>query len=266
MYLNYWGLTYPPFQNVPDTRYFFKTPKHMEAVIRLLYAVKGSKGAAMLTGEVGCGKTLICFKLLEELRKDKYESVVIANPCLSTKDFLKQIYEGIGGDEGSKGKGDLLQALVKRAESKHDDGREIVILIDEAHLVVKRPGLYEELRMLLNYQLQGRFLFSLILVGQPELKSAITQIPQLRQRIHLRYHLTPLDLLETHSYILHRLKLAGCESEIITPSAREEIFRQSKGVPRMINTISDLSLLISFGTQGRSVEREDVLQIRELLT
>jgi general secretion pathway protein A len=238
----------------------------MEAIIRLLYAVKGSKGAAMLTGEVGCGKTLICFKLLEELKKDKYESVVIANPCLSTKDFLKQIYEGIGGVVESKGKGDLLQALVKRAQSKHQEGREIVILVDEAHLVVKRPGLYEELRMLLNYQMQERFLFSLILVGQPELMDSITHIPQLRQRIHLRYHLTPLDLLETHSYILHRLKLANCDSEIITPSAREEVFRQSNGVPRMINTICDLSLLIVFGTQGQLVEREDILQVRELLT
>lgn len=265
MYLNYWRLTLPPFQNVPDTKYFFKTPRHTEAIIRLLYAVKGSKGAAILTGEVGCGKTLICFKLLEELKKDNYESVVIANPCIPTAEFLKQIYEGIGGDSGARSKGDLLKSLVERAESNLQSGREIAILVDEAHLVLKRPWLYEELRMLLNYQRDGRFLFTLVLVGQPELLTGITQIPQLRQRIHLKYQLAPLDLLETHNYILHRLKFAGCHEEIFTPSAREEVFRQSKGIPRLINTICDLSLLIGFGSQRRLVERGDVLQIRELM-
>lgn len=265
MYLNYWGLTQRPFQNVHDTRFYFKTPKHTEAIIRLLYAVKGGKGAAMLTGEVGCGKTLICYKLLEELRKDKYESVVISNPCLTTKDFLRQVYEGIGGNPEAMGKGNLLQELVSRTQRKYEEGRGIVILIDEAHLVLKRPGLYEEIRMLLNYQSQDRFLFTLILVGQPELLSSISHIPHLRQRIHIKYHLTPMDLLETRSYILHRLKLSGCQREIFTPSAIEEIYNQGKGTPRLTNTICDLGLLVAFGVQRDMVEREDILQIREIM-
>lgn len=265
MYLNYWGLAQPPFQNTPDTSFFFETPKHMEAIIRLLYAVRGGKGAAMLTGEVGCGKTLICFKLLDELRKERYESVVVANPCVSAAEFLSQVYEEIGGRGNSRGKGQMLQALVKRAELKLREGRQLVILIDEAHLVVKRPNLYEELRMLLNYQREGQFLFNLIFVGQPELTEGITRIPQLRQRIHLRYHLSPLDSVETHSYILHRLKLAGSVQEIFTHSAREEVFRLSKGIPRLINTICDLSLLVAFGTKRPLIESENVEHITELM-
>lgn len=237
----------------------------MEAIIRLLYAVKGGKGAAILTGEVGCGKTLICYKLLEELKKDNYKSVIIPNPCIPTNELLKQVCEGIGERSDAKGKGGLLRSLVENAEGKHQNGREIVILIDEAHLAMKRPGLYEDLRMLLNYQRDGRFLFTLIFVGQPELLSGIARVPQLRQRIHLKYHLKPLDLIETHSYILHRLKFAGCQEEIFTPTAREEIFRQSNGVPRLINTICDLSLLTGFGSQRQSVQKEDVLDIRELV-
>ncbi len=140
MYLEYWGLKRPPFQNVPDTEYFMETSKHQEALIRLLYVVKGNKGSAMLTGEVGCGKTLLCFMLLEELKKERYDSVVITNPCLPALDFLKQIYEGIGGDPVPKGKREVLQALTRRSEEKLREGREIVILIDEAHLVMDRPS------------------------------------------------------------------------------------------------------------------------------
>lgn len=265
MYLEYWGLTRPPFQNLPDTGFFFETPKHREAIIRLLYAVKWGKGLAMLTGEVGCGKTLVCYKLLEELRKDRYESVFINNPCLSAPDFLKHIYEGMGGHPGPEGKRDLLHAMVERAKSENLQGRKVVVIIDEAHLVAQRPSLCEEIRMLLNYQDRNRFLFNLIMVGQPDLLRSIAQIPQLRQRIAIRFHIDPLTLLETHSYINHRLKIAGGQRELFSAAAVDEIFRQSNGIPRLINTICDLSLLISFGTRREIVEREDVQKIRELL-
>lgn len=265
MYLDYWGLSRPPFQNLPDTDYFFETPKHKEAIIRLLYAVKGSKGSAMLTGEVGCGKTLLCFKLLEELRKDNYGSVVITNPCISATDFLKQILEGIGGHPLPRTKRDLLKALTQRNESMFKEGRQTVILVDEAHLVVDRKSLYEEIRMLLNYQDRDRFLFTIILVGQPELASGITNVPQLRQRIAIKYHLPPLNSVETYSYILHRLRLSGGQREMFTSSALEEIYRLSNGVPRVINTMCDLSLLVAFGAQREQVQSEDVVNIRELM-
>ncbi len=140
MYLKYWALKRPPFQNLPDTEYFMETPKHREALVRLLYAVKGGKGSAMLTGEVGCGKTLICLKLLEKFKRNKYETVGISNPSFSALDFLKQIYEGIGGDPVPKSKREVLQALTRRSEEKLREGREIVILIDEAHLIMDRPS------------------------------------------------------------------------------------------------------------------------------
>ena len=265
MYREYWGLKRQPFQNVPDTEYFMETSKHQEALIRLLYVVKGNKGSAMLTGEVGCGKTLLCFMLLQELKKENYESVVITNPCLPPLDFLKQIYEGIGGDPIPKSKREVLQALIKRSEEKLREGREIVILIDEAHLIMERPSVYEEIRMLLNYQKRDRFLFNLILVGQPELLSSITKVPQLRQRIAIKFHLEPLSLLETQNYILHRMKIAGGEREIFSPSGMEEAYRQSKGVPRRINSVCDLSLLVAFGNKRERIDREDVRNIRELL-
>ncbi|MEE9305067.1 MAG: AAA family ATPase [bacterium] len=265
MYLKYWALKRPPFQNLPDTEYFMETPKHREALVRLLYAVKGGKGSAMLTGEVGCGKTMLCFKLLEELKKDKYDSVVITNPTLPALDFLKQIYEGIGGHPVPRTKREIILAMTRHSESKHREGREIVIVVDEAHLIIKRRGLYEEIRMLLNYQRHDRFLFTVLLVGQPELLSGITNIPQLRQRIAIKFHLEPLSQLETQNYILHRLKVSGAEREVFTPAAIEEIYNQSNGIPRVINTVCDLSLLIAYGGQRERVDRPDVNNIRELL-
>lgn len=265
MYLDYWGLKRPPFQNLPDTEFFLETPQHQEAFIRLLYAVKGGKGSAVLTGEVGCGKTLLCFKLIEELQKAQYDSVIIPNPCLPILDFYKAIYEGIGGHPIPRGKWDLLRALVERSERQHREGRQIVILIDEAHLVMKYPGLTEEIRMLLNYQDRDRFLFTILLVGQPELLVGITNIPQLRQRMAIKYHLEPLTPHGTHQYIHHRLKLAGGERMPFTASAFEEIHMRSSGVPRVINTLCDLSLLTAYGYRREVVDRYDVQSVRDLL-
>jgi len=262
---HYWGLARPPFGNVPDTEFYFKTSQHVEAISRLLYAVKGRKGSAMLTGEVGCGKTLICYKLLERFKRDKYETVIIYNPSFSGVEFLQQIYQGIGGHPVPDSKRELLQALIRHAESKSREGRQIVILVDEAHLITKSPDLCEEIRMLLNYHSNGCFLFTLLLVGQPELLSSITRIPQLRQRIHIKYHLLPLNQLETYNYVLHRLKFAENKREVFSLSALEEVYHQSKGVPRVINTICDLSMLAAFLAKHDLVEREDVLNILELM-
>lgn len=245
MYLEYWGLKVPPFENLPNPDFLYLSPKHEEAMTRLLYAAHGRKGAAMLTGDVGMGKTTISRAFVRQLSEDKFDIGIVANPSLSPVDFLKEILYQLNVEENTGSKVDLLRLLNGKTLNNAQEDKNTVIIIDEAQ-AIKDEDTFEELRLLLNFQMNDRFLLTLILVGQPELRDQVAKIPQLSQRIAIKYHISPMDLSDTVKFIFFRLKVAGLEKSIFSEQAIKLVFEISGGIPRKIVNLCDLCLLVGF--------------------
>lgn len=246
MYKDYWGLIEYPFENLPNPGYLYKSPIHEEALTRLIYAIENKKGAAMLTGEIGCGKTTISRLLVQRLVKRNYQLALIENPCLEAEEFLREILYQFGVETKTDSKREIIHLLNDHLYQNLNEGKNSVIIVDEAQLINSNRT-FEELRLLLNFQLNDRFLLTLILIGQPELKEKIERIPQLNQRIAIRYHLQELDVKEMVKFIFFRLKKAGARRNMFTNDALRRIYEFSCGIPRKINNICDLSLLIGCG-------------------
>lgn len=262
MYRDYWQLKQLPFENVANPHIVFYSVNHDEALMRLLYVVKGQKGASMLTGEVGCGKTTISKVFQEQLEKANYHVALITNPMLNNIELLQEILHQLGNGAEYSQKIQLLHALNDRMLQSLRAGRKTVVIIDEAHLIEEKDT-YEELRLLLNYQHDNKFLLTLILIGQPELNEAVRRAPQFEQRIPIKYHLNPLNFEETLQYIQFRLKKAGSKRSIFTQEATKEIYDYSSGVPRKINSICDMCLLIGFVKKAKNIDSSLVRRIIE---
>ncbi|MBI2470538.1 MAG: AAA family ATPase [Planctomycetes bacterium] len=260
MYEKYWGLNELPFENVPDPRFMYHSTQHEEALMRLLYATKAQKGAAMLSGEVGCGKTTVSRAFVQELSSDEYEVGIIANPSLAALDFLKEILYQLGIEKTADSKPELLHILNDAILQNLTKKKKTVLIVDDAQ-AIEDVVTFEELRLLLNFQLNNQFLLTLILIGQPELRDKVVKIPQLDSRISIRYHLKPLDLKETAQYILFRLKIAGMQRNIFTKEAIEKIQEYTGGVPRKVNNICDLSLLVGFSKKVELIDSKVIQQL-----
>ncbi|MCD6265936.1 MAG: AAA family ATPase [Deltaproteobacteria bacterium] len=252
MYLEYWGLEKYPFENVPDPDFMYYSQEHEEALVRLVYAAKRSKGAALLTGEVGCGKTTLSKVFIQKLSEDNYDIGLMTNPSLAPSDFLKEILYQLGLSPDTNSKADFLAILNKRLLENMKQDKATLLIIDEAQLIFRQT--FEEIRLLLNFQLNNRFLLTLLLIGQPELRDIIKDIKQLDQRIAIRYHLNPLNFEQTVRYIVFRLKKAGLKRSIFTKQAVAEVFNYSQGIPRNINNICDMSLLIGFSSKTKVID------------
>jgi len=263
MYEKYWGLTEKPFENTPDPRFLYYSAQHEESLSRLLYAVKENKGAALLVGVFGCGKTLLARALINDLDKDLYKTAFIANPYLSYEELLMYIVYNLGYTDLPKNKSEvlvnvILQRLQEVLENNARDGKRTVVIIDEAH-IIHDPSVWEEIRLILNFQKDNQFLLTLLILGQPELKNIIETNKQFSQRIAVRCHLENLNEEDTKKYIQHRLKVAGRNQETFSEEAYKLIYLKSGGIPRRINHLCDLALFVGFG-KGINLINEEIIQ------
>jgi type II secretory pathway predicted ATPase ExeA len=263
MYTAYWGLAEKPFENTPDPRFLYYSQQHEEAMARMLYVVREKKGAALLTGEYGCGKTLLSRVLKNELQQEnKYQSIYIIDPRLLGLEFIQEVVYQLSGSSVPQSKIDLFHSIYKLLYANYSAGKHTVLVIDEAQ-AIKSKRVFEELRLLVNFQLENAFLMTVILLGSPELKSAVTNLPQLLQRMAVRYHLNSLNEKETKEYVMHRLKVAGATRQICTEDAYHEIYLSACGVPRRINNVCDLALLIGLSSSLKVVDRKTIREIND---
>ncbi len=243
MYLEYWGLKRYPFENVADPAFFYETDSEAMIIQDMTHAAMRRKGAMMLTGDIGCGKTTLIQRVLLSLPEDHFDIAYITYPCLSPVEMLREINRQLGLPTSGDNKNALLRDLQARLAENAETGRDTLVCIDEAQSIPDTDT-FEELRLLLNFQLADRFLMNMLLVGQPELQRKIRQLPQLRQRIALHLRLGPLSPKDTARYILHRLRVAGCNRPILTRQAAASIYQHTRGVPRRINHLTDHCLLL----------------------
>ncbi len=261
MYNEYWHLKEKPFENTPDPRFIYWSDQHEETLSRMLYVIKERKGAALITGEYGSGKTLLTRVLLEKLMGDQYQPALILNPMLSPTQLVKEVIVQLGGTvaaSASKAKAfnSLNEMLVELDKKK----KLAVVVVDEAQ-AIHRVASFEEFRLMLNFQLNDRFLLTLILIGQPELNDKVEKLPQLMQRFALRYHLKALKEAETKNYIAHRLKVAGGNPAVFSAEAVAGIYQYSGGIPRKINNACDLALLVGSSENAKAIDARIVAKV-----
>ncbi len=261
MYLSYWGLKEKPFVNTSDPRFLCLSEQHEEALSRLRFAVTSHYSCALLTGVFGSGKTLLTQALLDSLSSDQFMKAFIFNPQLSNVELLREIIYQLGvHDNVPETKTDILHRLSDILNDNYAENRHTVIVVDEAHLIEDRM-IFEELRLLLNFQKRDKFLLTLILVGQPELREKISHLKPLDQRISLRFHLKGLKESESRNYILHRLQVAGAAQPIFEEDAFHAIHESTGGIPRRINQICDLALLTGYGLKSASITTAIVREV-----
>ena len=262
MYREFYGLREKPFAKTPDPRYLFLSRGHREALARLQHAVEEHE-LALLTGDIGCGKTTISRALMDTMG-EQYRFCFIVNPRLSAVELLRVIARSLGVEEPALAKDELLRQLAEVIYGLHGEGRCPVIVIDEAQLVPERE-LFDEIRLLTNFQLDDANLMSVVLMGQPELRQILADSchEALRQRISLHYHLQPLTLEETLEYIDFRLEIAGGPPGLFSPDAVQRIYLLSGGVPRKINILATNALLVGYGRDEAWIDASLVEELRE---
>jgi general secretion pathway protein A len=252
MFEEHFGFKTKPFGKTPDPAFLYESNQHREALARLEYAVE-EKELALLTGDVGSGKTTLSRALIDRIG-DARPIILLINPRLSPTQLLRSIAAGLGITTG-KYRHELLEAIHTRLFELYEQKREPVVIIDEAQLIPSKAT-FDEIRLLTNFQLDDQNLLSLILIGQPELEYRIQRpaYAALRQRIGLRYSLGPLPLQDTIGYIAHRVQIAGGRRNPFSAQAMEEIHSLSGGIPRLINTLATTALLDAFGEDAETVD------------
>jgi len=254
MYLEHFGLSCYPFSTTPDPRFFYPSTKHREALACLLYAVEQRKGFALITGEVGAGKSLLCRAACDRLG-DRVSTALIVHTSLSPKQFLQAVCAEFNVSYSKMSKMELVHAIRDYLRSEHEQGRNVVLIIDEAQDL--SPAVLEEVRLLGNLETASEKLIQICLIGQPELrrKIATPELRQLNQRLTVKFHLGALSEADVAGYIDHRLQVAGHANgrSIFDDEAKRAVHQYTGGIPRMVNVMCDQALLQAYVNDERCV-------------
>jgi len=253
MYREFFGLKEKPFNVTSDPNFFFLSRVHKEAFAHLLYGIREKKGFLEITGEIGAGKTTLCRALLSQLDRNT-KTAFIFNSNLPEIQLLQSILEDFGIEVGRRNKVSMFKQLNNFLISEMSRGNNVVLIIDEAQNI--KSSVLEGIRTLSNLETDKEKLFQIILVGQPELADKLNSpaLKQLRQRIAVRFHITPLEKGEVEQYIHHRLAVAGSIGDIkFSSESIEKIHSFSGGIPRIINMVCDKSLLAAYVMETKDI-------------
>jgi general secretion pathway protein A len=252
IYNAYFGFSENPFNISPDPEFLYRSPQHEEALANLIYGVRSRKGFIVLTGEVGTGKTTMLECLRDYLESQRIEFAFIFNSRLTPDQFFEMMAFDFDLQCDRKSKPEVLFALNALLIQQAERGRTSVLIVDEAHNLDWE--VLEEIRLLGNLETRQGKLLQIILAGQPELdrKLDAANLRQLKQRIVLRCSLNPLTPEEVVAYIETRLARAGMPNQsVFPPDVMEEVYKRSRGIPRLINLLCDNLLITAFAMEQR---------------
>jgi general secretion pathway protein A len=255
MYEAHWGLQKKPFENNMDVEFYYPSDSHQAALLKLRYVVENGRQGAVLTGLPGLGKTMIVRSLFSKLPESISPRVHLVFPQMSPPELLAYLaYELAEGNHAAGGSIDesvrcIQQVLRENVRAQ----RRALVVIDEAH-VISDDRAFETLRLLLNFETDSMHPLTLLFVGQPELLPALNRYPDLEERLAVKCLLCPMSLDETVAYISFRLQEAGASESIFTDRAMEVLHHLSHGIPRQLNRLCDLAMLIGYAEDQRQID------------
>lgn len=255
MYEKFYGLREKPFSLLPDPTFLYPSEKHSMALVLLEYGLSNQTSFSVITGGIGTGKTTLIRQLLSQLGRDVTVGL-ISNTHRSFGELLQWVLLAFNLEYTGKDKVGMYHLLVDFLIGEYAKNRRTVLIIDEAQNMA--PEALEELRMLSNINADKDQVLQMILVGQAGLRETLRRpdLEQFAQRIAVDYNLEPLNLDETHSYIRHRLQVAGGDPDIFDTAACDAVYRHSGGTPRLINLLCDTALVFGYAEQAAQIHAQ----------
>lgn len=266
MYDAYWGLSRRPFENDLAGGFFYASETHRSALLKLRYALDVRLGAALLAGATGSGKSFLTNVLLAQAGPEVTPAAQLLYPRMSAAEWLNWLAgEFCEGNSGGMPIDSALRKIEQRLCELTSRGQRPVIVIDDAH-AIDDPEVWQSIQFLLNFQQRADVEFTLLLVGEPTLVTKLARFPQLADRLGVRAILQSLRRQETEQYVLHRLQIAGREKPVFTDGALDLIHEVADGVPRRINRLCDLALLVGYAEQLPAISEDEIAGVADELT
>jgi type II secretory pathway predicted ATPase ExeA len=257
-YETFYGFDRKPFSTSPDERFYFNSSEHSRSMKKLLHGIENRLGLSVLIADIGMGKTTLARRMLNILSSDnKYEVslLVIIHPDITAGWLLKKMSLQLGVEVEDEERVKTISELYKKLQTYYDVGKKVAVLIDEANML-RGKDIMEEIRGLLNIETQSIHLINFVLFGLPEMEENLKQDEALYQRIAIRTTLNPLDLKSVHSYIVHRIRIAGGQDIPFTDKSFGLIHNYSGGKPRLVNIICENALLEGFLEKKKEIDSE----------
>lgn len=252
----HWGLARRAFANSPDPAFVYRSPAFAEGFARLLYdATELRGGLSLITGEIGCGKTMLAQALADKLAGTPCDVIELTYPKVTPTQLLATVATGLGIEPVPRGKLAMIEAIGERLRERHAEGRRPVLVVDEAQLA--SPSVLEEIRLLTNHEDRQDKHLHVVLLGQPELRDRVRKRPQIDQRVSLRFHVDPMEPEDIAGYVAHRLGVAGWSgAPMFDEGALAVLAERSGGVPRRVNTLATQALFVGAMRKQRSIGAE----------
>lgn len=265
MYSQYWNLHCQPFENDTDPAFFFRSRTHQAALLKLKYLIDSNKGCGLLVGQCGSGKSYITRLLIEEAGESLEPVVHVRYPFLTADELIAFVAAELGADEEALQRhGERFDFVLRRFQERlrhfAGESRHPLIVIDDAHLI-ENQKVFQAVQSLLNYR--DELPFTVLLCGQPSLLSRLERLDELNERIGVKSLIHPLSREETADYVQHRLSIAGLNESVFEESSLNEIHELSGGIPRRINRVADLSLLVGYADGLNSIRQSDVESVAD---
>ena len=259
----HWGLTRRAFANTPDPEFVYRSSAFGEGMARLLYdATQLRGGLSLITGEIGCGKTVLAQALGAHLAGAPTDVILLSYPKMTPVQLLARLADGLALEDAPRGKLALVESIGRRLAELHRNDRRPVLVVDEAQLA--SPSLLEEIRLLTNFEDRQDKHLHVVLLGQPELRERVRKRPQIDQRVSLRFHVEPMEPEDVRGYVDHRLHVAGGDTaRIFPPDAIDVLAQRSGGVPRRLNTLATQSLFVGAMRALHQIDAELVRDVAD---
>lgn len=267
MYETYWHFEHKPFDNTSDPRFYYPGDTHQGAMLKLRYTIENRRGGAVVSGGAGLGKSLLIRTLYRQLPDQYQPRVHLVFPQMPREQLLAYLADELAESRGSA-RTESTETSVRRIQNLLTEnaqaGRHAVVTIDEAHLL-HDMGTLETVRLLLNFETGMQPGLTLLLVGQPPLLASLDRMPGLEERLGVKCMLRPFNEDDTASYVSHRLTAAGSSHMIFDESALKAVHGLSQGIPRRINRLCDLALLVGFADEYSVITAEHIESVSDEL-
>lgn len=260
MYESYWGLERKPFDNTTDSKFYYPSESHQAALLKLRYVAENARQAALLTGAPGLGKSLLVQTLFRMLPDHVWPRVHVVFPQMPTDQLLAYLAQELAGERSDNAPASVEEAVRRIQDTLAElarDGKHALVVLDESHLIADNKTL-ETLRLLLNFEYEGKHAMTLVFVGQPSLLPLLERHRDLEERLAVKCLLRALDEDATAAYTTHRLQEAGATREIFSDSGLAALHELSNGIPRQINRLCDLALLVGFADEKTLIDEDAI--------